>query len=141
MLAEVESLLGAALLRGPGIEPRVQRAVRALSRSTGPQSCANWHAGWGASHKHLIDLFHRHVGVGPKMLGRILRFQRVLAALERPAPVDWADLAYASGYADQAHLCGEFRALAGIVPTAYHRERTVDPNHLRAPAPSGSRPG
>lgn len=129
VLAEVEARLGAALLRGPGVDARVQRAVRALS--AGPLSVRQLAGQLGASHKHLIQLFQRQVGVGPKMLGRILRFQRVLAALERPAPVAWADLAYACGYADQAHLCGEFRALAGIVPTAYHRRRTVDPNHLR----------
>jgi AraC-like DNA-binding protein len=33
--------------------------------------------------------------------------------------VDWADLALAGGYCDQAPLSNEFRHFSGISPTAY----------------------
>jgi AraC-like DNA-binding protein len=33
--------------------------------------------------------------------------------------MDWADLAADWGYADQAHLIREFRAMAGVTPGDY----------------------
>jgi AraC-like DNA-binding protein len=58
-------------------------------------------------------------GYGPKTLDRILRLQRVLAlAGERTgsaaALAGGAALAADAGYADQAHLCREVKALAGV---------------------------
>jgi hypothetical protein len=52
-------------------------------------------------------------GYGPKRLARIQRFQRALA-LARAGTAAGADLAAATGYADQAHLCREVHALAGV---------------------------
>ena len=58
------------------------------------------------------------VGFGPKRLGRVLRLQRVLALrAERPLP-GWADVAHRAGYADQAHLAEDVRALTGVSPTS-----------------------
>jgi len=62
---------------------------------------------------------HRHcrayVGYGPKMLERVLRFQRA----RRLARDDYslATVAAMAGYADQAHLTRESRRLAGLTPS------------------------
>ncbi|WP_336081083.1 AraC family transcriptional regulator [Nocardia sp. SSK8] len=50
-------------------------------------------------------------GYGPKMLARILRFQRALAAVRAGIPA--AETAAVTGFADQSHLSREFRDLAG----------------------------
>lgn len=50
-------------------------------------------------------------GYGAKTLGRIRRMQRALAM---PATVPAALVAVKAGYADQAHLTREVRALAGV---------------------------
>ncbi|MFC6011141.1 AraC family transcriptional regulator [Nocardia lasii] len=55
-------------------------------------------------------------GYGPKMLARILRFQRALAAVRAGLPA--ARVAAETGFADQAHLAREFRELAGCSPRA-----------------------
>jgi hypothetical protein len=57
------------------------------------------------------------VGYGPAVYRRVLRFQRAVALAPRAPPL--ADLAAAAGYADQAHLARECRALAGLPPSAY----------------------
>jgi AraC-like DNA-binding protein len=57
------------------------------------------------------------VGYGPKVLDRVLRFRRFLALRERRPGWTLADLAVESGYADQAHLARECRALAGVPPS------------------------
>jgi AraC-like DNA-binding protein len=79
--------------------------------------------GW--SRKHLAQRFSIQVGAGPKTVGRILRFagaRRAIDAGIRAGRMDWADLAADWGYADQAHLIREFRAMAGVTPADYARD-------------------
>jgi AraC-like DNA-binding protein len=79
--------------------------------------------GW--SRKHLAQRFAIEVGAGPKTVGRILRFagaRRAIDAGARPACIDWAGLAADWGYADQAHLIREFRAMAGVTPADYAQD-------------------
>jgi AraC-like DNA-binding protein len=79
--------------------------------------------GW--SRKHLAQRFAIEVGAGPKTVGRILRFagaHRAIDAGIRGRSMDWADLAAEWGYADQAHLIREFRAMAGVIPADYVRD-------------------
>lgn len=64
-------------------------------------------------HRRLLQTF----GHGSAMLGRQLRFQRFLAVREQaldPAARSLAELAGAAGYADQAHLSRDCRALTGL---------------------------
>lgn len=71
--------------------------------------------GW--SRKHLAARFADQVGVGPKTIARIARFNRASGLSKEPNRAGWADLAAECGYADQAHLVREFRDLAGTTPT------------------------
>ena len=73
----------------------------------------------GVSPRQLRRLLLQHAGLGPKLLQRILRLQRLLARMDGRS--DLAGLAYELGYADQAHLTHEVRALAGVTPTALLR--------------------
>ena len=58
------------------------------------------------------------VGLSPKELSRIARFQNVLRLAGRNPAAGWADLAARCGYADQAHLVREFKALSGATPSS-----------------------
>ena len=62
---------------------------------------------------------HRHcraaVGYGPKMLERVLRFQRARRIARGTTSL--ALVAAVAGYADQAHLTRESRSLAGMTPS------------------------
>lgn len=69
------------------------------------------------SRKHLADRFRTTIGVSPKTLARIMRFNHAQAMAR--AGGDWADIAAACGYADQAHLAREFHELSGSTPTAW----------------------
>ncbi|MDN5861303.1 MAG: helix-turn-helix domain-containing protein [Pseudonocardia sp.] len=61
-------------------------------------------------HRHCLAAF----GYGPATLRRVLRFRRALALLlSGMAP---ADVAAATGYADQPHLSREVRAFSGASP-------------------------
>jgi len=80
----------------------------------------------GISHKHFIEQFRRHVGLTPKLFCRIRRFQRVLAQIAAHRQVEWAELACACGYFDQAHFVHDFRAFSGLNPTDYLRNEAIE---------------
>jgi AraC-like DNA-binding protein len=67
----------------------------------------------GFSERQLRRRFLASVGYGPKVLQRVLRLRRFLAA-ERD---DLARAAHDAGYADQAHLARECLRLTGLCPS------------------------
>jgi methylphosphotriester-DNA--protein-cysteine methyltransferase len=73
--------------------------------------------GW--SNKHLVAQFRQQIGLGPKRVARLVRFEQMLRRIDGATPPVWPQLAARSGYADQAHLIREFRELAGTSPTGF----------------------
>jgi AraC-like DNA-binding protein len=71
----------------------------------------------GYSQKHVIHLFRELVGVPPKQLARIVRFDRLIDHLRRGGTGTWADLALEFGYYDQSHLVRDVRQFTGVAPT------------------------
>ncbi|WP_326938482.1 helix-turn-helix domain-containing protein [Amycolatopsis rifamycinica] len=69
------------------------------------------------SERRLRRRFVQAVGYGPATYLRISRFQRAVALAPRVAGL--AALAAAAGYADQAHLSRDCRALTGLTPRRY----------------------
>jgi AraC-like DNA-binding protein len=64
-------------------------------------------------HRRCVAAF----GYGPKTLDRVLRLQRFLVLGRAEPGAGLADLAVRAGYADQAHLAHDCRALAGTTPS------------------------
>jgi len=110
-----------------GDEAMVTRAVNLLRRARGGVGVGQVAAALGVGQRRLQRAFDRSVGLGPKALGRVLRFRRALRDLYRRGNADgapgWASLAFDAGYADQSHFIREFRALAGLTPARYLAER------------------
>ncbi|MTE20026.1 helix-turn-helix domain-containing protein [Streptomyces sp. TRM43335] len=86
------------------------RAVAIGLRDGG--SVAGVARGVGLSERQLHRRSLAAFGYGPKTLARVLRLVRALSLARGGAPP--ASVAVAAGYADQAHLSREVRALAGI---------------------------
>jgi len=111
-------LLDGFLLRrldaGPVPDREVARAWRLLDGASGV-TVAGLAADVGWSRKHLTHRFREQVGLPPKVMARVLRFERAVGLLAGGAAL--ADAASACGYYDQAHLNREFRALSGCTPT------------------------
>jgi AraC-like DNA-binding protein len=80
----------------------------------------------GCSRKHLFVRFDREFGMSPKLLSRIMRFDRAIRIVRYGEVTSWSDLAAQCGYADQAHMAREFVAFAGDPPTALLRRRLPD---------------
>jgi len=99
------------------IDPRVRGAVQAITRGRGLVSIDAVAAGVSTTRRHLERKFLESVGVTPKRLARITRFQHALRILEdSDAPAPGTHTAATCGYADQAHFVRDFRDLAGCSP-------------------------
>ena len=73
-------------------------------------------AGAGLGTRQLERRFLDEVGMTPKRLARISRFQRVFHAMER-RPVGWTRVAVECGYYDSSHLVRDFQEFAGDAPS------------------------
>lgn len=71
----------------------------------------------GYSRQHFTRLFRRELGLGPKVAGRVVRFDRAVSLLRHTASdVSLSDVAQRCGFVDQAHLCRDVADLAGCSP-------------------------
>jgi len=93
--------------------PAVREAVRMLG--DGRWTVAEIAARTFVSERALQRRFAQDVGYGPKLLQRVLRFQRFMRELTTPR-VELARAGLLAGYADQSHLSRETRRLAGLSP-------------------------
>jgi AraC-like DNA-binding protein len=102
------------------VDPRIQAAASLLTASVGSIPVAQAAARTGVSRRHLERRFLDLVGISPKRLSRITRFQAALQALQTAGgDGSGAATAAAFGYADQPHFIREFRELAGCTPSAH----------------------
>lgn len=99
-------------------------AYRALERSGGRVRIGALADTLGRSRRHLIARFREQVGLPPKTVARILRFDRTVELMRKGSGL--AALAYECGYADQAHLNRDFRQFTGTTPGEL--QRRLDPS-------------
>jgi len=127
-LAVMEAVLVSRLGGGLDPDPLVPAAAGMLARGVLVAEVAER---VGVLPRTLRRRFTAQVGLTPKRFARIQRLKRVVRDLDGQAETDWAAVAFRHGYADQPHLAGEFRELAGVTPTGYLASRVNGPNHLR----------
>jgi AraC-like DNA-binding protein len=123
----LESLLAERLPKVRGVHPAV---AHALGRFSTTNDVGEVVLECGYSHRRFITLFRDAVGLGPKQYCRVLRLQRAIELAAADPDVALAQLAAASGFGDQPHLCRDFRQIAGISPGRYRRIRPAQPNHV-----------
>ncbi|TPI26655.1 AraC family transcriptional regulator [Mesorhizobium sp. B3-1-6] len=111
-----EGFIAGRLAEANALSPEIAWAYRTVIMSGGRTRVSALAGEIGWSRKHLAARFTDAIGIGPKTLSRIVRFNRALL-LSRRQEDDWAGIAADCGYADQAHLVREFRQLAGETPT------------------------
>jgi AraC-like DNA-binding protein len=113
-LADATLVERARRLRGHATP--IRAAVLRILESGGQTSLDHLATDLGISGRQLERRFVSRVGLGPKTLSRILRFQQVFHAVER-ADTRWARVAVDCGYYDQSHLIRDFRQFSGDTPT------------------------
>jgi AraC-like DNA-binding protein len=112
----------------------VRQVWHGLKRSKGAASIAGLAEDAGVSRRHLAKLFRTEIGTTPKTMARILRFEHARHMAGTVPRQGWADIAYAAGYADQAHLAREFRELSGLSPSELLRKDRAETGVLEGVA-------
>ena len=97
----------------------VEFAVSAIHGNPSPISLHDLSTRIGYSHKHFIHMFKKQVGLTPKGYQKIIRFQKTIQDIESQTTINWSNIAYESGYYDQAHFINDFRKLSGFSPNEY----------------------
>jgi AraC-like DNA-binding protein len=129
-LADLQRHVIGRLGCAPGPDPLVSEAVRQLMpwRAAGVGSLTSR---LSISERQLRRRCRAAIGLAPKALHRVLRFQGFLALVQsalsqgrEPAGDGLAALAADAGYADQAHLTRECVRLTGVTPRTFLRQTT-----------------
>ncbi len=97
----------------------VQHAIDEISRGSSSCTIKTLSEQMGLSQKHLINQFHKMVGISPKQFARIAKFNQVLQLIDGTKPVNWAKIAQQCHYYDQAHFNRDFKAFCGFSPSTY----------------------
>ncbi|MFO0628814.1 MAG: helix-turn-helix domain-containing protein [Polyangiales bacterium] len=107
-----------ALSRSPGQE-RFARALAHLVDARGGAAVRELAAREQVTPRQIHRLFAQYLGVAPKTVAGVLRFQSALRALMRDPGCTLASLAAAHGFYDQAHFVREFKRYSGGLPGAH----------------------
>ena len=123
--ALIDHAIRARLADAPPVDAGVAWSFRRITASGGAAAIGELAGELGWSHRRLIARYRDVVGLPPKLVARIVRFERLTALLTADPVADWAGAATACGYFDQAHLAREVRELTDITPTEL-RAQTVN---------------
>jgi AraC-like DNA-binding protein len=115
----VESFLTRRLVGSDPPSSGVEWSWHHLRRTYGRAPIGGLADELGWSHRRLIARFREQIGLTPKTLARVIRFDHAVTALRTPARRELAEIALDCGYFDQAHLNRDFRELAGTTPSAF----------------------
>jgi len=124
--AALDAFLLGRLAAGPPADPGLEHVWRRLEASDGRLPVGTVAAELGWSRKRLLTACRREAGAAPKLLARLVRFERLVGRLRAEPSPSLADAAYGCGYYDQAHLNRDFRELAGTTPTRFLAARLPD---------------
>jgi AraC-like DNA-binding protein len=109
------------LARGRPMSPDIAWALRQLQAERGARSIGALSRALACSRKTLIKRFHAQIGLTPKAVAGILRFEHAAGRLRAGDEESWTELALSCGYSDQAHFNRDFRRYSGRTPTEYRR--------------------
>jgi len=117
----VQHQLVEALGRGKACNRLVEYCVEYLRRThgAGPISALEEKTGYGR--RALEVLFKKHVGVSPKALAGIFRFQWFYRSFARDLSYESVKEHVYEMFYDQSHFTNEFRKMTGFSPRSYSR--------------------
>lgn len=115
--AVVDQMLRARFAEVAEVDAGLTWSLQRIASTAGNASIGGLAAELGWSHRRLIARYRDAVGLPPKTVARIVRFESLTARLTHPGHIGWAQLAADCGFFDQAHLSREVRELTGQTPT------------------------
>jgi len=123
--ALIDAVIRARLADTEPVDAGVAWTMHRIAESNGAAAISDLASELGWSHRRLIARYRDAVGLPPKLVSRIVRFERLAALVATEPKIDWAAAALECGFFDQAHLAREVRELADVTPTEL-RAQTVN---------------
>ncbi len=117
--ALLDAALAARIADGPKPEAGVAFTWRRLRETHGRIAVSALADALSWNRKQLVARCREQLGLPPKTIGRVLRFQQATVLLRQRPDAPLATIAAAAGYYDQPHFNRDFRAFAGASPGAY----------------------
>ncbi|MFI5508411.1 helix-turn-helix domain-containing protein [Mycobacterium sp. NPDC051804] len=115
--ALIDAVIRARLADTEPVDAAVAWSMHRITQSNGAVSISSLAAELGWSHRRLIARYRDAIGLPPKLVSRIVRFEQLTALVAARPAIDWAGAAVECGFFDQAHLAREVRELADLTPT------------------------
>jgi AraC-like DNA-binding protein len=99
-------------------DERIEGALGLLFEKHGDVRVGDLISTVNITERQLERLFKKYVGLPPKFYARIIRFSYIFQLMQE-GDQTWVDIAFQSGYYDQAHFIRDFKAFSGEDPSAY----------------------
>lgn len=123
--AVLDDVLLEAIVETEQPPPEVAAAWETLVSTHGTVGISELAASVGWNRRTLSARFKEAVGLSPKSMARVMRFERAQRLLRLPSRPSLAAVAHACGYADQAHMTRDWVEFAGSAPTVWLADETV----------------
>ena len=131
VFTQINRLLQEHLSRLSPVRSRMDEAVAMMQQSHGVASIERAAEVFCRSRRQFERVFQEAVGVSPKLVAQISRFQHAAASAVHTASL--ADLAAKAGYADQSHMAHEFKRFANASPKRFVQENVAFLQGLHSP--------
>lgn len=113
----------------------VRQACRYITQSEGSYSVQELVKLIGFSERQLERKFKQQVGLTPKQLSRIMRFQKFIALSKTSSKLTLTDVSLSCGYYDQSHFIKDFTKFSGVSPMSYLNSSHPMSDHFTSPSP------
>ncbi len=104
---------------------QIAHCIKQVGVSRGGISVGKLVCDTGLSQRHLSRKFQEYVGLSPKEYLRVSRFILSLGHLKRYPVFSLTEVAYKSGYYDQAHFIRDYKDYTGYTPGQLVRARHI----------------
>jgi AraC-like DNA-binding protein len=118
-VAFLQDQLIALLRRNERSNPIVEYCVNVLKSADGRMAISQLAKQTGYSRRYLDQLFKQYVGLSPKVLGGIFRFQKFYRKWAEGQSFDTLKEDLYEHYYDQAHFIKEFKKMTGYSPQKF----------------------
>jgi len=118
----LDRVLAARLSAAPPVRPELIWAWRKLCAAQGDIRIGELTEELGWSRRRLVARFREQIGLPPKAVARLLRFEHARELGRRSVRPDWTRIALECGYYDQSHLINDFRAVTGTTPVTFFQD-------------------
>ena len=123
-IALIQDILLRRLQESTGTNSVVEYCVEAIRKSAGLIAISELEERTGYSRRYLEMLFKNHVGITPKTLAGIVRFQKLYRKWAGAEPYESIIEEIYESYYDQAHFTKEFKRMTGFAPRQFVQEVT-----------------